>query len=107
MANEVNPAEYDGTLMPNDGGVFQPQPSEDVQKEIAQERAMIQSATPLLDRIEAFLDEQIAQTSDISSVDVEAEDVRSQLLAQRMLKDRLYAVKSDLENLKSAYLDKS
>ena len=104
MSQEV---EYDGTLMPNDGSVFQPAPPEEVQKEIAEERAMIQSAAPLLDRIFTFIDEQIAQTSDIDSIDLDKDDVRSQLMAQRMLKDRLYAVKSDLENLKSAHLDKS
>lgn len=98
---------YDGSLLPNDGEVFQPQPQESVQKEIAEERAMVKSAGPLLARIEAFLDEQIALTDSVSSIDVNADDVKSQLLAQRMLKDRLHAVKNDLANLKSAHLDKS
>ena len=106
MAKEVE-VDYDGTLMPNDGGIFQPAPPEEVQKEIAEERAMIKSAGPLLNRIFAFLDEQIAQTSDISSINIESDDLKAEIKAQRLLKDRLYAVKSDLENLKSAHLDKS
>jgi len=106
MAKEVE-VDYDGTLMPNDGGIFQPAPPEEVQKEIAEERAMVKSAGPLLARIDAFLDEQIALTDSVSSIDVNADDVKSQLLAQRKLKDLLFAVKSDLENLKSAHLDKS
>lgn len=108
MAEEVVLEDIQGdddTLMPNDGEVFQPQPSPEVQAEIAEERAMIQSAAPLLDRIFAFLDEQIQQTKDISSIDVAADDLRSELLAQRKLADRLYAVRNDLENLKAAHLD--
>ena len=46
MAKEVE-VDYDGTLMPNDGGIFQPAPPEEVQKEIAEERAMVKSAGPL------------------------------------------------------------
>lgn len=94
------------TLTPNDGGIFQPEPAPEVLAEIQEEKAMIKSAEPMLARIEAFLDEQIDQASDISSIDVDAEDIRAELKAQRLLQDRLFAVKNDLENLKSAYLDK-
>jgi hypothetical protein len=95
------------TLVPNDGGVFQPQPAPAVQAEIAEERAMIKSAEPYLGRISAFLDEQIAQAGDIMAIDIRADDVKSQLIAQRLLQDRLYVIKNDLENLKAAHLDKS
>lgn len=93
-------------LVPNGGSVFQPQPPEEVQAEIAEERAMIKSAEPYLDRIAAFLDEQIAMAGNITAIDVTADDVKSQLIAQRLLQDRLYMIKNDLENLKAAHLDK-
>ncbi len=99
--------EFDGSLMPNDGGVFQPQPTEEVQKEIAKERDMIKAGAPLLDWIFAFLDEQIAYTGDITSINLDSDDLKAELKAQRMLADRLYALKSSLENLSEAHLDKS
>lgn len=85
-------------------GVYQPQLDEDTQKQTAEERAMVQAAAPMLDTLLAFFDEQIAQCSDISSIDVQADDLKVQLLAQRMLADRLYMAKSHLENLKEAHL---
>jgi hypothetical protein len=65
---------------------------------------MVKAGAPLLEHIVAFLDEQIAQTSDIDSIDTEADDLAVQLRVQRKLKDRLVAVKADLNNLMDAHL---
>lgn len=62
-------------LMPNDGNVFNPEQNEDLQKELRAEEAMVKAGAPLLEHIVAFLDEQIAQTSDIDSIDTEADDL--------------------------------
>jgi putative heme iron utilization protein len=91
-------------LMPNDGNVFNPEQNEDLQKELRAEEAMVKAGAPLLEHIVAFLDEQIAQTSDIDSIDTEADDLAVQLRVQRKLKDRLVAVKADLNNLMDAHL---
>lgn len=91
-------------LMPNDGNVFNPEQNEDLQKELRAEEAMVKACAPLLEHIFAFLDEQIAQTSDIDSIDTEADDLAVQLRVQRKLKDRLVAVKADLNNLMDAHL---
>ena len=91
-------------LMPNDGSVFNPEPDESLQKELRAEEAMVKAGAPLMDHILAFLDEQIAQTSDIDSIDVGSNDLVVQLKTQRMLKDRLVAVKADLNNLMDAHL---
>ena len=91
-------------LMPNDGNVFNPEQNEDLQKELRAEEAMVKAGAPLLEHIVAFLDEQIAQTSDIYSIDTEADDLAVQLRVQRKLKDRLVAVKADLNNLMDAHL---
>lgn len=103
----MNNQEFDGSIVPNDGEAFQTPAQIELKKEISEEKAMIKSAEPLLDRIFAFLDEQIAFASDISSIDISSDDIKAQVMAQSFLKDRLYAVKNDLENLKSAHLDKS
>jgi hypothetical protein len=91
-------------LMPNDGNVFNPEQNEDLQKELRAEEAMVKAGAPLLEHIVAFLDEQIAQTSDIDSIDTEADDLAVQLRVQCKLKDRLVAVKADLNNLMDAHL---
>lgn len=91
-------------LMPNDGNVFNPEQNEDLQKELRAEEAMVKAGAPLLEHIVAFLDEQIAQTSDIDSIDTEADELAVQLRVQRKLKDRLVAVKADLNNLMDAHL---
>lgn len=91
-------------LMLNDGNVFNPEQNEDLQKELRAEEAMVKAGAPLLEHIVAFLDEQIAQTSDIDSIDTEADDLAVQLRVQRKLKDRLVAVKADLNNLMDAHL---
>ena len=91
-------------LMPNDGNVFNPEQNEDLQKELRAEEAMVKAGAPLLEHIVEFLDEQIAQTSDIDSIDTEADDLAVQLRVQRKLKDRLVAVKADLNNLMDAHL---
>ena len=91
-------------LMPNDGNVFNPEQNEDLQKELRAEEAMVKAGAPLLEHIVAFLDEQIAQTSDIDSIDTEADDLAVQLRVQRKLKDRLVAVKADLNTLMDAHL---
>lgn len=84
-------------------GVYQPEPDEETQKQTAEERAMIQAAGPLLDNILAIFDEQIALCSDISGIDVEAEDLKVEILSQRRTADRLYMVKSLLENLREVH----
>jgi hypothetical protein len=105
MAEEV---EYDGGLMPNDGEVFYSGIPDTIISEVEEERAMVKSSGPLITRLLSFYDEQIKQTDNIDSLDLgsdmDPQDLLVQLLAQRRLKNLLYAAKSDLENLRDAHI---
>lgn len=89
-------------LMPTDGGIFQPEPSEELKQEIDKEKVMIQTGLPIIEEIFIWLDDEIKDTSNIDSIDLNG-DIKAEVLAQRKLKDRLVAVKNRFEILNEKF----
>lgn len=91
-------------LMPTDGGLVGQQP-EDVVEEVNAEQTMITSSAAVMDDLFAWFDESIAETADVSNIDVtqSTDLVVAQVLAQRIVKEMLQAQKERLRQLDELY----
>lgn len=94
--------ELTDNLMPIDGGLFNVDQPEEVKVEVDKEKVMIQTGLPILEEIFIWLDDEIKDTSNIDSIDLNG-DIKAEVLAQRMLKDRLVAVKNRFEILNEKF----
>lgn len=95
-------------LMPTDGeqiaDLFQPEIEEEVKQAENRERAMIQGAEPLMEDLLAWFDAQITQATSVDSIDPSAkQSIETQLIAQKLLKDKLFQTKVSLEILRNKY----
>lgn len=96
---------YSDDLSPTDGSVFRVAQDEELTTEINAEKAMVQSAGPLLNMILAWFDAEISAADSISGLELESEiNLSAQVLARQLLKTKLEGARDRLHIMKDEYV---
>lgn len=96
---------YSDDLSPTDGSVFQHEQPDELTTEINAEKAMVQSAGPLLDMILDWFSAEIATTDSLEGLELESHiDLASQVLSRKILKAKLEAARDRLRIMKDEYV---
>jgi len=99
---------YADDLMPTDGealaDILQSDIPDEQQQAENEERAMIQGAEPLFNDLLDWFDNQIKLTDSIANLDLSIKvPLEAQVLAQKLLKNKLQQTRISLSNLRDKY----
>lgn len=94
-------------LMPLDGaGIYNPSAPQEQREEIVVEKNMVLAASPLIDSILEWFDDQVRTLNTLDGVDLN-KDLPLQIYGRKYASDRLREARADLEAMRDSYIKQS